>query len=190
MTDAANVLSILDYITSAGEPVSGGSIEFYQAGTSTARTVYSDSALTVSLGTIVYTDSEGFPVSTQGGSTRVSIYTGTAAYKVIVKNSAGTTLFTRDNIPGALDTSGFTTTSALAKFPVSAKTAAYTITTSDRGYLFNANPTGGTFVMTLPSAVTAGDNFAVGVRHNGTANQVTLATVSSQEIRGPVTPTS
>lgn len=190
MTDAANVLSILDYITSAGEPVSGGSIEFYQAGTSTARTVYSDSALSTSLGTIVYTDSEGFPVSTQGGSTRVSIYTGTAAYKVIVKNSAGTTLFTRDNIPGALDTSGFTTTSALPTVPVSAKTAAYTITTSDRGHLFNANPTGGTFVLTLPSAVTAGNNFSVGIRHNGTGNQVTLATVSSQYIRGPGTPTS
>ena len=190
MTDAANVLSILDYVTAAGEPVSGGSIEFYQAGTSTARTVYSDAALTVSLGTIVYTDSEGFPVSTQGGSTRVSIYTGTAAYKVVVKNSSGTTLFTRDNIPGALDTSGFTTTSALPTVPVSAKTAAYTITTSDRGYLFNCNPTGGTFVMTLPSAVTAGDNFTIGIRHNGTANQVTIATVSSQYIRGPGTPTS
>jgi len=190
MTDAANVLSILDYVTAAGEPVSGGSIEFYQAGTSTARTVYSDAALTVSLGTIVYTDSAGFPVSTQGGSTRISIYTGTGAYKVIVKNSSGTTLFTRDNIPGALDTSGFTTTSALPTAPVSAKTAAYTITTSDRGYLFNANPTGGTFVMTLPSAVTAGNNFMVGIRHNGTANQVTLATVSSQYIRGPGTPTS
>lgn len=190
MTDAANVLSILDYVTAAGEPVSGGSIEFYQAGTSTARTVYSDAALTVSLGTIVYTDSYGFPVSTQGGSTRVSIYTGTAAYKVVVKNSSGTTLFTRDNIPGALDTSGFTTTSALPTVPVSAKTAAYTITTSDRGYLFNANPTGGTFVLTLPSAVTAGDNFTIGIRHNGTANQVTIAAVSSQNIRGPGTPTS
>lgn len=190
MTDAANVLSILDYVTAAGEPVSGGSIEFYQAGTSTARTVYSDASLSTSLGTIVYTDSAGFPVSTQGGSTRISIYTGTGAYKVIVKDSSGTTLFTRDNIPGALDTSGFGTTSALPTVPVSAKTAAYTITTNDRGYLFNCNPTGGTFVVTLPSAVTAGDDFTVGIRHNGTANQVTLATVSSQNIRGPGTPTS
>lgn len=190
MTDAANVLSFLDYIADDGLPVSGGSIEFYQAGTSTARTVYSDAALTVSLGTIVYTDSEGFPVSTQGGSTRVSIYTGIGAYKVIVKDADGVALITRDNIPGALDTSGFGTTSALPTVPVSAKTAAYTITTNDRGYLFNANPTGGTFVITLPSAVTAGDNFTVGIRHNGTANQVTLAAVSSQNIRGPGTPTS
>lgn len=192
MTDSIQVFSLLDRITDDdGNVVAGGWIEFDEAGTSTDRTVYSDANLSVAIGDKVYTDTGGYPVSTQGGTTRVSVYTGTGAYKATVKNSSGAVVIpARDNIRGALDTSPFSTESALPTVPVSAKTAPYTITTSDRGYLFNANPTGGTFVMTLPSAVTAGNNFMVGIRHNGTANQVTLATVSSQYIRGPGTPTS
>jgi hypothetical protein len=189
--DALPVLSILDRITDAdGDIVSLGSIEFYEAGTITPRTVYSDSGLSVSLGTIVYGDTGGYPVSTQGGSTKVSIYTGTGAFKVIVKDSSGTALITRDNIPGALDTSSFAPQSATPETPVSSKTAAYTIVTADHGKLFNANPTGGSFVMTLPSAVTVGDGWRVGIRHAGTANTVTISAVLSQSIAQPGPATS
>ncbi len=184
--DVLPVFSILDRITDAnGEPVSGGYAEFYDAGTTTPRTVYSDSGLSVSLGTVVYADTGGYPVSTQGGSTKVSVYTGTGAFKVIVKDSAGTTLITRDNIPGALDTSAFTTTSAVPDTPTVSKTAAYSVVVGDAGKLINANCTGGSFVITLPSAVTAGDGFRIGIRHAGTANTVTISTVSSQTIAQP-----
>ena len=189
--DVLPVFSILDRITDAnGEPVSGGYAEFYDAGTTTPRTVYSDSGLSVSLGTIVYADTGGYPVSTQGGSTKVSVYTGTGAFKVVVKDSAGTTLITRDNIPGALDTSGFTPTSASPDTPVISKTAAYSVVVGDAGKLINANCTGGTFTITLPSAVTAGDGFRLGIRHAGTANGVTISTVASQTIAQPGPATS
>ncbi len=189
--DALPVLSILDRITDAnGDPVSGGYLEFYQAGTSTPRTVYSDSGLSVSLGTIVYGDTGGYPVSTQGGTTKVSVYTGTGAFKVIVKDASGTTLITRDDIPGALDTSAFTPTSAVPETPTISKTAAYSVVVGDAGKLINANCTGGTFTITLPSAVTAGGGFRVGVRHAGTANGVTISTVSSQTIAQPGPATS
>ena len=184
--DVLPVFSILDRITDAdGAPVSGGYAEFYDAGTTTPRTVYSDSGLTVSLGTVVYADTGGYPVSTHGGSTKVSVYTGTGAFKVVVKDSAGTTLIARDNIPGALDTSAFAPESATPDTPVLSKTAAYSVVVGDAGKLINANCTGGSFVITLPSAVTAGDGFRIGIRHAGTANTVTISTVSSQTIAQP-----
>ena len=184
--DVLPVFSILDRITDAnGDPVSGGYAEFYEAGTTTPRTVYSDSGLSTSLGSIVYADAGGYPVDTQGGTTKVSVYTGTGAYKVIVKDSGGSTLITRDNIPGALDTSGFAVTSASPSTPTLSKTAAYSVTVNDAGKLINANCTGGSFVITLPSASTAGDGFRIGIRHAGTANTVTIASVGSQSIAQP-----
>lgn len=189
--DALPVLSILDRITDAdGDIVSLGSIEFYEAGTTTPREVFSDSGLSVSLGTIVYGDTGGYPVSTQGGSTKVSIYTGTGAYKVIVKDADGVALITRDNIPGALDTSNFAPESATPETPVVSKTAAYTIVAADKGKLFNCNCTGGSFVMTLPDVTVVGDNFRVGMRHDGTANTVTISSVLSQSIKQPGPATS
>ena len=65
--------------------MSEGTVEFYLAGTSTPLTVYSDYGLTSSLGTTVSLNSAGYPVS--GGGSVVSVYTGTSAYKIIVKDS-------------------------------------------------------------------------------------------------------
>lgn len=92
----------------SGEIVAGGSVEFYDAGTSNAKTVYSNKELTTALGSTVYLDSGGSLVSAQGGSTKVTVYVGTAAYKVIIKNSSGTTLETKDNLLGAFNSASIT----------------------------------------------------------------------------------
>ena len=42
-------------LDASGRPVSGAQIRFFEAGTSTPKTVYSDAALTQALGSIVYT---------------------------------------------------------------------------------------------------------------------------------------
>ena len=99
-----------------------------------------------------------------------------------IYNAADEIVFDYDDIPGYVAPAS-PVTEATPKTPVVAKTSAYTVLTTDRGKLFNCNPTGGSFDITLPSAVTAGDNFRVGFRHNGTANVVSLKTVSSQNIR-------
>lgn len=190
--DSIPVFSILDRLTDEdNNVVPGGSAEFYDAGTLTPREVFSDSDLSTSLGTVVYSDAGGYPVSTQGGSTKVSVYTGTGAFKVIIKDANGAVVIpARDNIPGALDTSSFAPESATPETPVSSKTGAYTILTTDQGKLFNCNCTGGSFVMTLPSAVTVGDGWRVGIRHAGTANTVTISAVLSQSIAQPGPATS
>lgn len=78
-----------------GDPLSSGTLEFYDSGTTTARAVFSDADLSVSAGTTVTLNSAGFP--TVSGS-EVTLYLSPVAYRVVVKNSAGTTLRTVDGV--------------------------------------------------------------------------------------------
>jgi len=184
MTDSVAVFSVIDRVTDAnGDPVSGGSVEFYEAGTSTAKTVYSNATLATSLGSTVTLDSGGYPVS--GGSTKTMIYTGTAAYKVIVKDADGTTLITHDNVPGAV-TIPTNDEIALPETPVVSRTTTYQILSTDQGKLINADPTGGSFAITLPNALTVGDSWLVGVRHSGSStNAVAVRSLGGQTIGAP-----
>jgi hypothetical protein len=161
-------------------------LHFFDAGTSNTRTVYSNYGLSTALGVTVTCDSGGFPTS--DGNSKVEVYTGTSPYKVTLKNSAGTTQWSLDNVVGALDTAPFAA-AAFAKLDTdcSADTANTTLTTDDLGTTRNGNPTGGTFTYTLPSAITATNGRGVTVRHVGTANYLIIATVSAQTIDGQST---
>ena len=165
-----------------GDPVASGTLEFYDAGTSTPRTVYSDKTLSTSLGTTVSLNSAGYPVTS--GNARTLVYPGLTAFKVIAKDSSGSTLWTHDNVLCAVEIATASETS-LPETPVVSKTAAYSIVDADQGKVINANATGGSFVLTLPSAVTVGDGWRVAVRHTGTSNVVTIRTTSSQTIDIP-----
>jgi hypothetical protein len=179
MVDAVQIFPPNFRITdnATGAPVSGAKINFYNATTTTPKTVYSDSALSASLGATVYCDSLGTPVASFGSSTAVMVYTGTAAYKVVITDADDNIIRTLDNIKGALDTSTFLTTGSTSTLtqPVITKTANYTIVAADRSKLIEANTTGGQFTLTLTAAATLGDNWSVKVRCSGTANQVILA---------------
>ena len=184
MPDSIAVLSLLDRVTDAsGDVLPGATLSFYEAGTTTPKTVYADANLTTSLGSVVTCDSGGYPSS---NGTAVSIYTGTDSYKVVVKDADNATVLTRDNVRGA---SSIPTSSsvALPQTPVVSKTSNYTVVSGDRAKLINADPTGGSFAVTLPSAATVGDGWRVGVRHSGasTTNVVTVRTTSSQTIGAP-----
>lgn len=183
--DSIAVLSPLDRATDAnGNPVPGAKLKFYEAGTSTPKTVYSDSALTQSLGSTVTCDAGGYPTS--NGSTQVSIYVGSDAYKLVVTTSADVTVHTRDNLKGAPEIPDVAST-ALPETPVISRTSTYSILSSDQGELIQADPTGGSFALTLPSAITVGDGWRVGVRHNGasTSNVATVRAIGGQAVGAP-----
>ena len=78
------------YFDSSGDPLNAGTVDVYAAGTTTPLTIYSDSALQVSITNPVTLNSSGLP------STDIWV---DARYKIVVKNSAGTTQYTVDNIP-------------------------------------------------------------------------------------------
>jgi Protein of unknown function (DUF2793) len=94
-------------------------------------------------------------------------------------------IITLDNIKGALDTSTFLTSGSVStmQHPVSPKTGDYTIVAADRAKIICGIATGGTFTLTLTSAVTLGDNWFVWITNSGTANPVKIA--ASQTISGP-----
>lgn len=168
------------------DPVPLGTVEFYDAGTTDAQTVYSDSGLSSSLGSTIYLDSGGCPVASSGSSTKVPVYVGDAAYKVIIKDADANVVETKDNLKGALDTATFEASSiAIAEWPVAIKSADYTVLTTDRGNILFVDSTSATRTLTMPSAVSAGNGWCVIIQHGGisggeSANKVTINSVSSQ----------
>lgn len=186
MVDATRVFEPGFQVTNAaGTPQSGAVLRFYNGTTAGAtRTVYSDLGLSTSLGVTVTCNAAGRPAASGGAGAEVVIYTGTTAYAVSAETSAGVALWSFNNVIGALDTSSFLTGTVTAETPVISKTADYPIVNGDQGKVINANPTGGAFTLTLPSAITVQDGWSITIRHSGTANQVKIATVSSQTING------
>jgi len=81
-----------------GNPLSGGTIEVYLAGTSTPSTTYSDKGgLTANTWPIT--------LNTLGVNSQGAVWlVGGSTYKYIIKNAAGTTQRTIDNVSGINDT--------------------------------------------------------------------------------------
>lgn len=163
-----------------GVPYSGATVEFYDAGTTSPKTVFADKDLTVELGTSITTDSAGRPTS--DGTTPTDIFVGTADYKFVLKDADGNTIETKDNRPGAVQSASPTDVSVTASFPVVTKSLAYSVVADDQNSLFKVNCSSADVTLTLPSAVTVGNGWAIRIQHAGSANQAILATVSSQTI--------
>lgn len=82
----------------------GAKLEFYQTGTSTPKNTYSDSDLTTANANPVVADADGqFP----------NIFLETGEYKVVLKTSAGATLWTADPVGDSLDNVTITGTFAI-----------------------------------------------------------------------------
>jgi len=185
MTDAVNVFPPGFRVTDADvNPVPGAVLRFYDAGTTNPRTVYSDSALTVPLGTVVYCDSGGAPVSSSGGTNKVVIYTGTTAYKVVAETALGSQVWSLDDLKGAVDTSAISTTFSRVEVPAIVKTASYTIQIADLGKSVDCDTTSGAVTAVLPSAVTAEDGATITIKKTTGSNTVTISPVSGQTIDG------
>jgi len=85
----------LQFLDSNGDPLASGTLETYEAGTSTPLATFSDSALSVTNGTTITLNSAGRP-SVSGSE--VAIYLLAQAYKLTLKDAAGSTIWTQDNI--------------------------------------------------------------------------------------------
>ena len=90
------------FLDSSGNPLSGGKLYTYTAGSSTAQTTYTTSAGSVANANPVVLNSGGYPAAS--GSV-VSIWlTAGVSYKFVLKTSADVEVWTRDNISGINDT--------------------------------------------------------------------------------------
>lgn len=165
-----------------GVPYAGAVVRFYDSGTSTPKTVYADASLSTALGTSVTCDSAGYPTS--NGTTKTLIYTGTASYKVTAETSGAVTIWSHDDVKGAVvSDTGTAVDAATYETVVETKSLDYTVVEGDQSKCFLANCSSADVTFTLPSAVDVGAGWRCRIDHAGSANQVTLETVSSQTIR-------
>lgn len=181
MTDSTLVFRPGDRITDeTGTIVPGAIVNFYVAGTSTPLEVFSDRSLTSSLGTAVTCDSAGYP---SASNVRVLVYTGSAAYKIICTDADAVTLWTHDEIVGAVDTSAFITSDAgTITYTVTPVSTTGTWIASDViGTLLTADSSGGSFVRTLPAA-SACTGSATKIQHVGTSGIVSIKAAGSDKI--------
>lgn len=187
MTDSVAVFSPGDRVTdnSTGAVVSGAVLYFYDAVSTVPKTVYADSNLSTPLGTTVTCDSLGYPTS--DGTTKTQIYVGTELYKVVAKTSTGTELWTHDNVKGAVAVTDPGSLSVVATTPVVIKSLDYTVLDADQSSVIVGNCSSGDVTFTLPSAVDVGDGWFIDIQHAGSANQVLIASVSSQTISSGAT---
>ena len=95
------------YVDSNGDPLSAGKIYFYVAGSSTPQDTYTTSLGNVANANPVVLGSGGYPSS--AGSVVQIWGTVGVSYKAILKNAAGTTIWTRDNLPVINDVSAAVT---------------------------------------------------------------------------------
>ena len=130
---------------SAGLPLNGGKCNFYEPGTTTLKTTYTTSAISVANANPVVLDSAG----------RANIWLN-GNYRVIVKDSTGaTTIYDEDNINPE-------TASSLTA--ISTDT---TLVLADKAKFYQAS---GAITITLTSAATLGAGWYVYIRNNGSSN--------------------
>lgn len=89
-------LPIWQFVDQNGHPIAGGSVGWYQAGTQTPVTVYSDIALETPLPNPVPLDSAGRP-TTASGPTPI-FFDPSRAYKQFLVDAQGRVVWTADNI--------------------------------------------------------------------------------------------
>jgi hypothetical protein len=100
---------------------------------------------------------------------------------VVLKNSAGTTIWTLDNVKAALDTSSFLTDSDIApSFPITNTSSNQSLVAADSGKFYNVNCSGGDVTVTFDDSPTLGNGWNVKVRHDGTANQISFIADGSE----------
>jgi hypothetical protein len=186
MTDSIQVLKPgVRFTNSAGAVLSGAILYFFETDGVTPKIVYSDFARADPVGTSVTADSGGYPTS--DGSTKCELYVGPGNYDAELRSSAGVVQWSFQDIQGAIDTSGFLTTSdgVTPSLPVVNTTSNQALGVSSKGKKYNTNCTGGDLTHTCGDAATLEDGWYVDIRHDGTANQVKITGTSGQLFKIP-----
>lgn len=168
------------FLDSNGDPLSGGKLYFYDAGTTSDRTVYSDEDGSVAQSQPVTLDS--------AGRLTTSVYIPVGSWKFTLTDADDVTVFTEDNIEGAFDTSTLASSYGRPTTPVLSKATNYTVTSDDYGKTIACDATGGNVQITLPSAITVGNGSSqsnwIIIQNVGSSGTCTATAVGGQNING------
>jgi len=167
-------------------PNAGGALYYYQSGTTTPQTTFSNAAGTIPNTNPLVLDSDG--------RLQTPVYLGDSdsysAYTEDHKNSDGvavSTLWPVDGIPAATPAAAAASTFAYPSVPWEAITSAsspVTILTADAGSAYETDTTGGSVTFNLPSAVSVGVGKSIWFKKTSSANSLILHPSGTQEIDG------
>ena len=151
------------WIDSAGNPLSGGKLYFYEAGTSTALDTYSDNALTSANANPVVANASGY---------WGAIYLKAQSYKVILKTSADVEVWSQDNVHGSPNVAGTTNILHVATIAAMTALAKSQLSANQQivvgGYTAIADGGGGTFYWHSGSSTTADEGTVFAADEGGT----------------------
>lgn len=144
----------VQYFDDNGDPLAGGKLYAYAAGTTNAQDTYTEYSLTTPNANPVVLDAAG----------RATVFLGASPYKLVLKNSADATVWTVDNI--------------VAK-PVFAnvlsKTGDYTVAAADgEDLLVNGDASTGSFTLTLYASANHAGNRITVKKTDSTTNKITI----------------
>lgn len=145
-----------------GNPLAGGKVYTYEAGTSTPKVTYTDSSGGTPNANPVILDASG----------RASIWLGDGGYKFILTDANDVTIATRDNVGGASDSAFGGEVNIIT-----------TNTTITAVYKNSANLVSGTTTLTLLPVGDAGEGFYISVKNEG-VNTVTIDPDAGELIDG------
>jgi CBS domain-containing protein len=191
MVDSVQVFDPGFRVTDAnGNPVNAAKIKFRVVGGGAPKEVFSDKDLSASLGAIVRTRADGYPVVSFGSDTTVLVYTNITPYHIEITDTNDVPIFpAKDNVRGALDTSGFLTAASPSTLSIKVVHQAVnkTLSTADNGKVFNATDA---ITFTLDAAATLGDGWNVRVRNGCSSGDLVVKLVAAQNIDLPPKPTT
>lgn len=160
------------FFDSNGDPLAGGKLYSYEAGTTTPKATYTTAAASVANSNPIILDANG----------ECSVYIPAEIYKFVLKDANDVTQWTVDN---ATLSSVSALASAFYRRQVNLTSASspYTMDEDDNGTLFNVNSSGGAVVINAPeiSSVDLPFNFAVILEtagNNCTINRAGTDTIS------------
>jgi len=145
-----------------GNPLAGGKIYTYEAGTTMPKATYTDSTGNTANANPVILDSAG----------RCSIWLGDGGYKFVLKTSADVTISTVDNIGGSSDTAFGGQVNALSSNTIINST-----------YQNSVNVCTGTLTLSLLSVADAGEGFYFIVKNQG-SGVITIDPDTSEQVDG------
>jgi len=178
----ATLFQVPQFFDSAGNPLSGGTIDWYAAGTAVYKDTWQDQAETTPHTNPIILTTDG---RAPGGAIFIR-----GSYKLILKDSAGNVICTIDDINeyDSYDFTGLTASIAdLNSTTTTAKSVSgtYNVILTDRGKTLMADASTGNVIINLLAAVTAGDTFKIGIKKiDSSINTVTIIPSGIQTIDG------
>lgn len=149
------------FFTNTGAVLNGGTLTFYEPGTTTLKDTYTDSTKGTANSNPLTLDSSGMP----SGDIWLD-----GSYKVLIKDSSGNTIKTVDNVTTIGQILG-----------VSTKTSNYTVVEADADKWILCDATSGNITLSLPAVADAGSGFRIGVRKVDTSSNTVIIDPNASE---------